>query len=180
MATLDAGITLKGVFMSDGVAKAFLVTAQNPLGVWVQVSGQIDGWRVAAVHALIVTLGIAIAAQFASLLVQDVPFTRAYPPGHAKLKTRWQLYLLGMWAIAYVPVRMELAVLNDAWGLCALLAKGVVVLAVLEVAGRRRARKWTLPPEPELDDDPEAPTWALYYFLSSLVSELVDSLAADL
>jgi type II secretory pathway component PulC len=49
MATLDAGITLKGVFMSDGVAKAFLVTAQNPVGVWVQVNGQIDGWRVAAV-----------------------------------------------------------------------------------------------------------------------------------
>jgi hypothetical protein len=49
MATLDAGITLKGVFMSDGVAKAFLVTTQSPLGVWVQVSGQIDGWRVAAV-----------------------------------------------------------------------------------------------------------------------------------
>ena len=43
------GITLKGVFMSDGVAKAFLVTTQNPLGVWVQVNGQIDGWRVAAV-----------------------------------------------------------------------------------------------------------------------------------
>jgi len=49
MATLDAGITLKGVFMSDGVAKAFLVTTQSPLGVWVQVDGQIDGWRVAAV-----------------------------------------------------------------------------------------------------------------------------------
>ena len=42
-----------------------------------------------------------------------VPFTRAYPPGHAKLKTRWHLYLLGMWAIAYVPVRMEMAVLED-------------------------------------------------------------------
>ncbi|MCK1518512.1 hypothetical protein IVB22_39805 [Bradyrhizobium sp. 190] len=49
MATLDAGITLKGVFMSDGLAKAFLVTTQSPLGVWVQVNGQIDGWRVAAV-----------------------------------------------------------------------------------------------------------------------------------
>ena len=49
MATLDAGITLKGVFMSDGVAKAFLVTTQSPVGVWVQVNGQIDGWRVAAV-----------------------------------------------------------------------------------------------------------------------------------
>ena len=49
MATLDSGMTLKGVFMSDGVAKAFLITTQNPLGVWVQLSGQIDGWRVAAV-----------------------------------------------------------------------------------------------------------------------------------
>ena len=47
MATLDPGITLKGVFMSDGVAKAFLLSAQNPLGVWVEVNGQIDGWRVA-------------------------------------------------------------------------------------------------------------------------------------
>ena len=116
------------------------------------------GWRVAAIHAPVVALAIAIAAQFASLLVDGVPFTRAYPPGHAKLKTRWQLYLLGMWAVAYVPVRMELAVLNDAWGLGALLAKGAVVLVVLEVAGRYRARKWTLPPEPELDDDPDAAT----------------------
>jgi hypothetical protein len=49
MATLDSGLTLKGVFMSEGVAKAFLVSAQNPIGVWVEVNGQIDGWRVAAV-----------------------------------------------------------------------------------------------------------------------------------
>ncbi|WP_065756001.1 hypothetical protein [Bradyrhizobium paxllaeri] len=48
-ATLDSGITLKGVFMSDGVAKAFLTSSQNPVGVWVQVNEQIDGWRVAAV-----------------------------------------------------------------------------------------------------------------------------------
>lgn len=48
-ATLDSGITLKGVFMSDGVAKAFVMTSQNPVGVWVQVNDQIDGWRVAAV-----------------------------------------------------------------------------------------------------------------------------------
>ncbi|KRR27862.1 hypothetical protein CQ14_08455 [Bradyrhizobium lablabi] len=48
-AALDSGITLKGVFMSDGVAKAFLMSSQNPVGVWVQVNEQIDGWRVAAV-----------------------------------------------------------------------------------------------------------------------------------
>jgi hypothetical protein len=49
MATPDSGITLKGVFMSDGVAKAFLISTQSPVGVWVEVNGQIDGWRVAAV-----------------------------------------------------------------------------------------------------------------------------------
>lgn len=118
------------------------------------------GWRIAATHALIVTLAIAVTAQFASLLVEGVPFTRAYPPGHAKLKTRWHLYLLGMWAIAYLPVRMEQQVLNDPPGLVELMAGGVAVLIVLEVAGRSRARKWTLPPESEFDDaDPEALTF---------------------
>lgn len=34
--------------------------------------------------------------------------------------------------------------------------------------------------EPRLDPtDPEAPAWALYYFLSALVAELVDVLATD-
>ena len=124
------------------------------------VVGALLGWRIAALHSLVVTLAIAIAAQFASLLVQGVPFTRAYPPGHAKLKTRWQFYLLGMWAIAYLPVRWELPLLNDPWGLAGLLAEGLAVLIVLEIAGRHRARKWTLPPEPDFDDtDPESPTF---------------------
>src|SRR5262245_32185747 len=48
-ATLDSGIALKGVFMSDGVAKAFLMTSQNPVGVWVEGTSQIDGLRVARV-----------------------------------------------------------------------------------------------------------------------------------
>jgi hypothetical protein len=47
--TLDPGITLKGVFMSDGLAKAFLITSQNPLGVWVQINAEVNGWRVVAV-----------------------------------------------------------------------------------------------------------------------------------
>jgi hypothetical protein len=49
VATLDPGLTLKGVFMSDGVTKAFLISAQSPLGVWAEVNGLIEGWRVAAV-----------------------------------------------------------------------------------------------------------------------------------
>ena len=65
-----------------------------------------------------------------------------------------------MWAIAYLPVRMELRVLNDPWGLVVLIAMGLAVLGVLEIAGRYRARKWTMPPESEFDDaDPEALTF---------------------
>ena len=47
--TLDQGITLKGVFVNEGFAKAFLLTTQNPVGVWVQLNEEINGWRVAVV-----------------------------------------------------------------------------------------------------------------------------------
>src|SRR5688572_20589371 len=145
----------------SGVRAAMFAFAIGPaLLVNAFVVGPLLGWRIAAIHALVVTLAIAIAAQFASLLVQGVPFTRAYPPGHAKLKTRWQFYLLGMWAIAYLPVRKEQQVLNDPWGFALLIVSGLAVLGALEIAGRRRARTWTMPPDSEFDDvDPEALTF---------------------
>jgi hypothetical protein len=145
----------------SGVRAAMFAFAIGPaLFVNVLVVLPLLGWRIAAVHSVVVFLAIAITAQFASLLVAGVPFTRAYPPGHAKLKTRWQFYLLGMWAIAYVPVRMEQQVLNDPLGIAVLVMKGLVVLGALEIAGRHRALKWTLLPESEFDDaDPEALTF---------------------
>jgi type II secretory pathway component PulC len=48
--TLDQGITLKGVFISGSLAKAFLLSTQNPLGVWVQADEEISGWKVVAVE----------------------------------------------------------------------------------------------------------------------------------
>ena len=145
----------------SGVRAAMFAFAIGPaLLVNACVVGPLLGSRIAAIHALVVTFAIAITAQFASLLVQGVPFTRAYPPGHAKLKTRWQFYLLGMFAIAYAPVRWEMALLNDPAGLAGLLAIGLALLIALEIAGRYRARKWTLPPEPDFEDaDPEALTF---------------------
>ena len=145
----------------SGVRAAMFAFAIGPaLLVNAAVVGPLLGSRIATIHALVVTLAIAITAQFASLLVQGVPFTRAYPPGHAKLKTRWQFYLLGMFAIAYLPVRWEMRVLNEPWGLAQLLATGLAVLIVPEMAGRYRARKWTMPPEPDFEDaDPESLTF---------------------
>ena len=46
---LDQNITLKGVFMNGALAKAFVTSAQNPVGVWVQANEEIAGWRVVAV-----------------------------------------------------------------------------------------------------------------------------------
>ena len=145
----------------SGVRAAMFAFAIGPaLFVNALVVLPLLGWRIAATHALVVAVAIAITAQFASLLVDGVPFTRAYPPGHTKLKTRWHLYLLGMWAIAYLPVRWELRVLHDVWGIAVLLAEGGALIVMLEIAARRRARKWTLPPELEFDDsDPEALTF---------------------
>ena len=74
------------------------------------------GFNVAAVHGIFVCLAVIVAAQFASLLVDSVPFTRAYPPGHAKLRTRWPLYLLGMFTVAYLPVQHELRALHNSSG----------------------------------------------------------------
>jgi hypothetical protein len=46
---LDRGLVLKGVFINGPLAKAFLTSAQNPLGMWVRASEEIAGWRVVAV-----------------------------------------------------------------------------------------------------------------------------------
>ncbi|MBR0697768.1 hypothetical protein [Bradyrhizobium lablabi] len=50
-APVDPGFILKGIFMNEGVAKAFLLTAQNPTGTWVQADGEIDGWRLVGIQS---------------------------------------------------------------------------------------------------------------------------------
>jgi len=48
--TLDQDVSLRGVFMSGPLAKAFLLSSQNPLGTWVQAGEEVAGWRVVAVQ----------------------------------------------------------------------------------------------------------------------------------
>jgi hypothetical protein len=49
-AVLDQGITLKGVFISGSLAKALLVSSQNPLGIWVQADEELSGWKVVLIQ----------------------------------------------------------------------------------------------------------------------------------
>lgn len=54
--SLDQNLTLKGIFIGEGKAKAFFVTDRNPVGVWVDVDREIEGWRLIGVSAGDVTL----------------------------------------------------------------------------------------------------------------------------
>jgi hypothetical protein len=145
----------------SGVRAAMIAFAAAPaLAANGFVVAPLAGWRVAAVHTVVVCLSVVSTAQFVSLLVESVPFTRAYPPGHAKLKTRWPLYLLGMYAAAYLPVRMELRALYEPERWLVLLGWSAVLIIVLEIAGRRLALRWKVQTdvEAEADADPEALT----------------------
>ena len=116
------------------------------------------GWKLAAWHALFVCIAVAMAAQAASITVDSVPFTRAYPPGHTKLKTRWPLYLGGMYAVAYWPVRWELGALHSPVALMQLAAAGIIGIAALELIGRHAGLQWKVQPDAEFGDDPESLT----------------------
>jgi len=64
-------------------------------------------WQVAAWNAVMSAAGALLIAEAVSLTVWHIPFTRAYQPGHAKLRTRWPIYLFGTWVFAYLPASLQ-------------------------------------------------------------------------
>jgi len=46
----DHAITLKGIYINGGSAKAFLVSQQVPMGIWVETGQEIAGWRIATIR----------------------------------------------------------------------------------------------------------------------------------
>jgi len=96
-------------------------------------------------HTLVVTAVLVLTVEWLSLTVKFIPYTRAYEPGHAKLKTRWPLYLMGMFLVAYLPVRLELMLLAN--GLSFLrwcLRRGRYTRS--EIVAHRIGPTWSLEP----------------------------------
>jgi hypothetical protein len=114
--------------------------------------GPLVGWRVAAWHGLVVTAIVVLLAEWIALTIDFVPFTRAYPPGHAKLKSRWPLYLFGMFAFAVWPVRLEIRMVHDPSSLLQMAVWIGAAIAVLEIVGRRRALNWVVTPPEDAPD----------------------------
>jgi hypothetical protein len=110
------------------------------------------GWRMAVSYALVTSAVVILLAEVVALTIDFIPFTRAYRPGHAKLKTRWPLYLLGLYVFAFWPARLQLWTSGSAAGSLQLAAEVGVIIAVVDFAGRRRAARWSLACEEDTED----------------------------
>ena len=114
--------------------------------------GFMVGWRVALWHSLIVTSVLVLLLEVIALTIDYIPFTRAYPPGHARLKLLWPVYLFGIFAVAYWPTRYEVRNLDDPAALLHLVGWMAGAIAVLEVVGRWRALRWSVASDEEVPD----------------------------
>jgi hypothetical protein len=101
------------------------------------------GWQVAVWHTLFVAGVVALLVEIVLLTIDHVPFTRAYPPGHAKLRTRWLLYLFGMYACAYWPVQVELRFIARPAAMSGLIALTFAATTVVAMCSRRQSG-WSL------------------------------------
>jgi ABC-type transport system involved in multi-copper enzyme maturation permease subunit len=111
------------------------------------------GAGAAAWHALIVIPVVLLLAETIALTVTFVPFTRPYEPGHARVKTRWPLYLLGLFAFAIWPARAAMFAAGRPADIAEIAAWLSACAVVLEIAGRFRARTWTIDPAEEFQDE---------------------------
>ena len=116
------------------------------------------GWRMAAIHTLSMCAVVMLLIELVALTIAFVPFTRAYPPGHANLKSLWWLYLLGLLACAYGPARIELAWIRDPAPLFEMTAALAVAISALEIVGRRGTAHWPAHEYDDQGDDPHSMT----------------------
>ena len=127
----------------SGVRGATIAVLAIPVTfVALVVTGLLVGWPIAAWHAAFVAGMVVTLVELAVLSLDRVPFTRPYAAGDGLLRTRWPLYLFGMFAFAYWPVRIELQLLGggEPW----LVAGAAGAASVCHLVGRARARRWSV------------------------------------
>ncbi len=95
------------------------------------------------------------------MLIDSVPFHARLSARTHKAQDAVAAVSAGMYAAAYVPVRMELRALHDPQRWLVLLGWGVFLIVALEIAGRRLALRWKVQTdvEAEAEADPDAMTF---------------------
>ena len=96
---------------------------------------------------------VVALADFIVLTIDYLPFTRPYRPGHAKLKTRWPLYVLGAFSFSDGLARLELLAWHDVLASVILLMGTVLVVMVFEWTVRRSGYGRRTDVDDELDDN---------------------------
>ena len=151
--TFQSNAPLRSRAYWSAVRASLIALLVPPAAALAFALGPLVGWPVAAWHVLFVTVIVALLAEWIALTIDYVPFTRAYPPGHAKLKSRWPIYFFGLFVFAIFPVRFELRRLNDPGALLQTIAWIAAATVVLELIGRRRALAWSAMPSDEETPD---------------------------
>jgi hypothetical protein len=147
--------------------RAAIVALVGPPAVLVALAlaTLIGGWLTAVLHASFVLLLVVALADFVVLTISDIPFTRPYQPGHAKLKTRWPLYVFGAYGFGNGLAGLELLFLSEPHALAGVLVGAAMVVALLEWAIRRAGRDW----EQSGDDGEEASSSVTLLHLATVV-----------
>jgi hypothetical protein len=99
------------------------------------------GWHGALRQAAFVSLAVLLLVELVAVTIPFVPFTRPYQPGHAKLKTRWPWYLVGVYLFGHVLVRIEQGCWADPGAFATLLLCLATSAAAADVVGGVRARR---------------------------------------
>jgi hypothetical protein len=87
------------------------------------------------------------------LTIADLPYTRPYEPGHAKLKIRWPLYLLCAYLVSDGVVTLERVASTDLSRLAVFIFGAAAIIACLEWAIRRKGRTWAVHSESDVEPD---------------------------
>jgi hypothetical protein len=133
-----------------GAMVSLLVCAATLLAFMLSVA---SGWHEALWHTSFVALVVLLLIEVVAMTVPFIPFTRAYEPGHLKLKTRWPLYVIGVYVVAYLLLRIEQACRSDSTSFVVLLLCLATLAGALDLAGQKRARRRSLAPSEEFADD---------------------------
>jgi hypothetical protein len=117
------------------------------------VSAGVSGWYDALAHAGFVALAVLALVEAIAFIVPFMPFARPYEPGHARLKTRWPLYVIGLYLFGYLLERIERECRSDPTSFTILLLCLAATIATLDVAGELRAKRASIDSSAELVSD---------------------------
>ncbi len=115
------------------------------------------GWTSAVSHTVLVGALTTLLLEALAFTIEFVPFTCQYEPGHAKLRTRWPLYALGLYLFAYWPAHVSMRTAVNPVAIALMTSAAALAIVVIELLGRRLRTTWGARVFDERLDDPAAP-----------------------